>query len=136
MEKKSFSEHSTLVKRILIGIWIIISVVFIIIILAVISSDDKKNVAEQKLMMSEVKCNRAIRSNLKAPSSADFADAFEQEVNENGFGTNVYSFERKYFKKNRKAYIDNIKSNIKKIIDQNKAPGADSGVLDIINNDL
>ena len=66
----------------------------------------------------------------------DFADAFEQEVNENGFGTNVYSFERKYFKKNRKAYIDDVKNNIKKIIDQNKAPGADSGVLDIINNDL
>ena len=75
--KRSFGEHSTLVKRILIGGWIIIGVVFIIIILAVISSDDKKNIAEQELMMSEVKCNRAIRSNLKAPSSADFADAFD-----------------------------------------------------------
>ena len=77
MEKKSFSEHSTLVKRILIGIWIIIGVVFIIIILAVISSDDKKNVAEQKRLMSEVKCNSAVRSKLKAPSSADFADPFD-----------------------------------------------------------
>lgn len=72
----------------------------------------------------------------KQQMQEDFGDAFEQEVNENGFGTNVYSFERKYFKKNRKAYIDNVKNNIKKIIDQNKAPGADSGVLDIINNDL
>ena len=77
MEKKSFSEHSTLVKRILIGIWIIIGVVFIIIILAVISSDDKKNVAEQKRLMSEVKCNSAVRSKLKAPSSADFASHFD-----------------------------------------------------------
>ena len=77
MEKKSFSEHSTLVKRILIGIWIIIGVVFIIIILAVISSDDKKNVAEQKRLMSEVKCNSAVRSKLKAPSSADFAGPFD-----------------------------------------------------------
>ena len=82
MEKKSFSEHSTLVKRILIGIWIIIGVVFIIIILAVISSDDKKsddkkNVAEEKRLMSEVKCNSAVRSKLKAPSSADFADPFD-----------------------------------------------------------
>ena len=77
MEKKSFSEHSTLVKRILIGGWIIIGVVFIIIILAVISSDDKKNVAEQKRLMSEVKCNSAVRSKLKAPSSADFAGPFD-----------------------------------------------------------
>ena len=77
MEKKSFSEHSTLVKRILIGIWIIIGVVFIIIILAVISSDDKKNVAEEKRLMSEVKCNSAVRSKLKAPSSADFAGPFD-----------------------------------------------------------
>ena len=77
MEKKSFSEHSTLVKRILIGIWTIIGVVFIILILAVISSDDKKNVAEEKRLMSEVKCNSAVRSKLKAPSSADFAGPFD-----------------------------------------------------------
>ena len=75
--KRSFGEHSTLVKRILIGGWIMIGVVFIIIILAVISSDDKKNVAEQKRLMSEVKCNSAIRSKLKAPSSADFAGPFD-----------------------------------------------------------
>ena len=75
--KRSFGEHSTLVKRIVIGGWIIIGVVFIIIILAVISSDDKKNVAEQKRLMSEVKCNSAVRSKLKAPSSADFADPFD-----------------------------------------------------------
>ena len=75
--KRSFGEHSTLVIRILIGGWIIIGVVFIIIILAVISSDDKKNVAEQKRLMSEVKCNSAVRSQLKAPSSADFADLFD-----------------------------------------------------------
>ena len=77
VKQKPFSEYSTLVKRIIIGCWIFIGVCAFIIILAVISSDDKKNIAEQELMMSEVKCNRAIRSNLKAPSSANFADAFD-----------------------------------------------------------
>ena len=77
MEEKPFSEYSTLGKRIIIGIWIIVGVCFIIIILAVISSDDKKNVAEQKRLMSEVKCNSAVRSKLKAPSSADFAGPFD-----------------------------------------------------------
>ena len=75
--KRSFGEHSTIVKRIIIGIWIITGVGVIIIILAVISSDDKKNVAEQKRLMSEVKCNSAVRSKLKAPSSADFAGPFD-----------------------------------------------------------
>tara|TARA_R110002126_G_scaffold21612_1_gene77976 strand:+ start:615 stop:1841 length:1227 start_codon:yes stop_codon:yes gene_type:complete len=72
----------------------------------------------------------------KQKMQEEFGDAFEQEVNKNGFGTNVYSFERKYFQDKREDYISNIKNNIRKIIDQNQAPGADSGVLDIINNDL
>ena len=64
-------------KRFIIGIWIILGVGVIIIILAVISSDDKKNEADQKRLMSEVKCNSAVRNNLKSPSSADFADLFD-----------------------------------------------------------
>jgi hypothetical protein len=72
----------------------------------------------------------------KQDMQKEFGDAFAEEVAKNGYGTNVYTFERNYFQDRQKEYIDNIKSNIKKIIDQNKAPGADSGVLDIINNDL
>lgn len=66
----------------------------------------------------------------------EFADAFEQEVIENGYGTNVYSFERKYYKDKRKDYIKTIKSNIAKIIDKNRTPGGDTGVIDIMDTDL
>ena len=72
----------------------------------------------------------------KQAMQEEFADAFEREILENGYGVNVYSFERKYFRDKKASYISNIKSNIDKIVDRNRSPEADSGVIDIINTDL
>ena len=74
---KSFSEYSTLGKRIILGVGVLVFGSLVIIIIADISSNDKKKVAEKKRLMSEVKCNSAVKSNLKAPESADFADPLD-----------------------------------------------------------
>tara|TARA_R110001592_G_scaffold151040_1_gene377219 strand:- start:1738 stop:2973 length:1236 start_codon:yes stop_codon:yes gene_type:complete len=72
----------------------------------------------------------------KQEMQKEFGDAFAEEVAKNGYGTNVYTFERNYFQDRQKEYIDNIKSNIKIIIDQNTTPGADSGVINILDTKL
>jgi len=118
---KSFSEYSTLGKRIIIGIWFILGVVAVIIIIAVISSNDKNKIAEKKRMMSEVKCNSAVKSNLKAPASADFADPLDgvaSVITEQDDNSVTYDFVSYVDAKNdlgvklRKKFICRIQYNI------------------------
>jgi len=72
----------------------------------------------------------------KQQMQEEFADAFVTEVDEKGYGTNVYTFERKYFKDRQEAYIKDIKENIERISDSTRNPGSNSDVLNIIDNDL
>ena len=66
----------------------------------------------------------------------DFADDFAMEVSDNGYGPNVYTFERKWYQKNSPERMKYIKSQIRKISDEYANPGADSEVLDIIDKPL
>jgi len=118
---KSFSEYSKLGKRIIIGIWFFLGVVAVIIIIAVISSNDKKKIAEKKRLMSEVKCNSAVKSNLKAPASADFADPLDgvaSVITEQDDNSVTYDFVSYVDAKNdlgvklRKKFICRIQYNI------------------------
>ena len=118
---KSFSEYSKLGKRIIIGIWFFLGVVAVIIIIAVISSNDKKKIAEKKQLMSEVKCNSAVKSNLKAPASADFADPLDgvaSVITEQDDNSVTYDFVSYVDAKNdlgvklRKKFICRIQYNI------------------------
>lgn len=66
----------------------------------------------------------------------DFADDFAVEVSNNGYGPNVYTFERRWYQKNSPERMKYIKSQIRKISDEYANPGADSEVLDIIDKPL
>jgi len=72
----------------------------------------------------------------KQQMQEEFADAFVTEVDEKGYGTNVYTFERNNFKDRQEAYIKDIKENIERISDSTRNPGSNSDVLNIIDNDL
>ena len=118
---KSFSEYSTLGKRIILGVGVLVFGSLVIIIIADISSNDKKKVAEKKRLMSEVKCNSAVKSNLKAPESADFADPLDgvaSVITEQDDNSVTYDFVSYVDAKNdlgvklRKKFICRIQYNI------------------------